>query len=56
MKKMTCECGYVAQGASDNDIESKMESHMKNGHADREVEHKKMMGDAKKTLMEATPA
>jgi hypothetical protein len=39
-------------GASENDVVSKMQSHLHNDHADRAGDHKKMMHEAKKTLDE----
>jgi predicted small metal-binding protein len=56
MKTMTCECGFVAQGASENDVVSKMQSHIHNDHADRSSEHKKMLNDAKKTMQDGVAA
>lgn len=53
---MTCECGHVEQGASENDVASKMQSHLMNDHPDRSTEHKKMMHAAEKTLAEAVVA
>lgn len=52
MQTMTCECGSVVSGASENDVVSKMQSHLHNDHADRAGDHKKMMHEAKKTLDE----
>ncbi len=56
MKTMTCECGHVEQGASENDVASKMESHISNDHPERTADHKKMMNDARKTLTDAVMA
>ncbi len=53
MKTMTCECGHVVQGSSENDAASKMQSHIKNDHPDRSRDHKKMMHEAEKTLTDA---
>lgn len=53
MKTMTCECGHVEEGVTENDVASKMESHLKNAHADRAGEHNKMMAEAKKTLKDS---
>jgi len=50
---MTCECGHVAQGASENDVRSKMQSHIHNDHPDRTSDHKKMIHEAEKTLKDA---
>ena len=56
MQTMTCECGHVVQGGSENDVTSKMQSHIHNEHADRSHEHKKMLNDAKKSLKEVAMA
>ncbi len=56
MKTMTCECGHVEQGSSENDVVSKMESHLKNDHPDQISEHKKMMNTARKTIQDVVPA
>ncbi|KKS55971.1 MAG: hypothetical protein UV20_C0019G0015, partial [Candidatus Magasanikbacteria bacterium GW2011_GWA2_42_32] len=29
---MTCECGHIEQGGSENDVTSKMQSHIHNEH------------------------
>ena len=56
MKTMTCECGHMEQGGSENDVRSKMESHISNEHTDRTADHKKMMHEAEKTLTEGVVA
>lgn len=56
MKTMTCECGHVESGSSENDVASKMKSHIHNDHPDRASDHKKMMHEAEKTLKDAVVA
>ena len=41
MQAMTCECGHMEQGGSDNDVATKMQSHIHNEHPDRASDHKK---------------
>jgi len=43
----------MEQGGAENDVASKMESHIKNDHPDRSADHKKMMHEAHKTLEDA---
>lgn len=34
MKVITCECGYIARGDSDDEVVEKIRSHMKEDHPD----------------------
>jgi len=56
MQAMTCECGHMEQGGSDNDVATKMQSHIHNEHPDRASDHKKMLHEAKKSLKEVAMA
>jgi len=56
MKSMTCECGVAVQGASENDVTTKMQSHLHNDHPDQSAEHKKMLHQAEKTIQDVAMA
>jgi len=46
----------MEQGGSENDVDTKMQSHIHNEHPDRASDHKKMLHEAKKTLKEVAMA
>lgn len=54
MKSMTCECGHAEQGATENLVLSRMESHIKNQHPERDS--KKMLTHARKSVTEVVMA
>ena len=49
---MTCTCGHQDMGTTDQDVTSKLESHMHNEHSERGREIKRMMQKAKQTIQE----
>ena len=53
MKSAVCECGHEEVGATDKDVMTKIESHIRNEHPERESDVKKMLKTAEKTIQDA---
>jgi predicted small metal-binding protein len=54
MKTVTCECGHEETGSSENDVITRMESHIADEHSD--ADKKKMLKSAERTMREAETA
>ncbi len=52
MKTMTCTCGHQEMGTTDQDVTSKMESHIANEHSDDPRGTKRLLEKAKMTVTE----
>lgn len=52
MKTMTCTCGHQEMGTTDQDVTSKMESHIANEHSDDVRGTKRLLEKAKQTVAE----
>ena len=53
MKAATCECGHEEAGATEKDVMTKMESHMRNEHPALASDMKKMLKKSEKTMRDA---
>ncbi len=56
MKSALCECGHEEVGATEKEVMTRMESHMRNEHPEQEADMKKMMKQAEKTMQDTVPS